>query len=53
MCSCGNLFILLALKAGVENAKVVGWLLEMRVSDTPTFFSCTVEGSIFSSMVRN
>lgn len=44
--SMGQLIIcIFVLNAGVENAKVVGWVLEMCVSDTATFFPCTVTGN--------
>ena len=44
--SMGQLIICIyMLNAGMENAKVVGWVLEMCVSDTATFFPCTVTGN--------
>lgn len=39
-----NWFYTYLLSAGVENAKTVGWLSEMCVSDAATFFWCIVTG---------
>lgn len=41
------------LYTGLENAKVVGWVLEMHVSNTTTFFSRIATGSILSLSVEN
>jgi hypothetical protein len=37
----------LYLTAGVENAKTLGWVLEMCFSNSATFFSCIVTGITF------
>lgn len=39
-----QLILYVPLSAGVENAKTVGWLSEMCVSDAATFFWCIVTG---------
>lgn len=42
----------LLLSVGLENAKVVGWVLEVCGSDTTTFFSCIVKGTAGSTTYK-